>query len=428
MRWTRSRSSSAPRDRPIKVTLFTLNYWPETTGIGPYAHDLAVGLQERGFAVQVVTAYPHYPQWKVWDGYGGSSIRSVHDGVQVTRLRHYVPKRPTSLRRAISELTFGLRLAFTSWHSPDVALFMSPAMLGSAVALTARGVRRRRAAAGVIVQDLYTSGVRELGTAGQRASGLVARAEGSLLRKADGVATIHDRLADQVAGMGATSSKIRVIRNWSKSLPSAPPMDRVQQRVEFGWEPDAVVVLHAGAMGVKQGLENVLGAARLSQRSAPKVRFVLLGDGSRRRDLEEAARGLRAVEFLDPLPEEQFQVALRCADVLLINELPDLEQTAVPSKLSSYLAAGVPVLAAVRPGSVTEGEVIASGGGICVPAGDPAELVRAAMQLSAAPMMRTELGERGLEYCSRVLSKDSGLNAYSNWVGELARSRQKGDT
>jgi hypothetical protein len=44
----------------------------------------------------------------------------------------------------------------------------------------------------------------------------------------------------------------------------------------MGWPPDETIVRHAGAMGTKQGLENVVDAAALADEQNRPIRFVLL--------------------------------------------------------------------------------------------------------------------------------------------------------
>ena len=47
------------------ITIVTQYYWPEHVGIAPYSTRLAEHLAERGAAVNVVTAMPHYPSWRI---------------------------------------------------------------------------------------------------------------------------------------------------------------------------------------------------------------------------------------------------------------------------------------------------------------------------------------------------------------------------
>ena len=155
----------------------------------------------------------------------------------------------------------------------------------------------------------------------------------------------------------------------------SPIVRHADVRTRLGWASNDVVVLHAGNMGKKQGLENVIAAARLADKSNSRVRFVLMGDGNQRRALEELAIGIKALQFVSPLPGDEFMEALASADFLLVNELPGVKDMAVPSKLTSYFNAGVPVIAATDSGSVTAAEIAASCGGVRVDAADPLALL-----------------------------------------------------
>ena len=71
-----------------------------------------------------------------------------------------------------------------------------------------------------------------------------------------------------------------------------------------GWREHETLALHAGNVAVKQGLENVIEAARLADAEEHSVRLVLLGDGNRRAQLEVQASGITRSQFLDPLEGE----------------------------------------------------------------------------------------------------------------------------
>jgi hypothetical protein len=132
-----------------------------------------------------------------------------------------------------------------------------------------------------------------------------------------------------------------------------------------------LVVLHAENMGYKQGLRNLVETARLAAGQRRNIRFVLMGDGNERKSLEALAAGLDNVEFLDPEPGDVFMDVLAAAHVLLINERPSVVNMSLPSKITSYFAAGRPVVAAVSRDGATATELTRSGGALVVPAGDP---------------------------------------------------------
>lgn len=404
---------SASTDRPV---LFVgVNYAPEPTGISPYTTGMAEGLSRRGYRVRVITSYPHYPWWRVPDEHSGLPRRAESNGVTVTRLRHYIPRRPDSLRRALFEVSFGLRALFARWGDPRVVVVVSPALLASRI--VAARARLRRIPVITWVQDIYTLGVGEASDgAGGRA---VARIERGLADASDRVVVIHDRFRRMfIEGVG-TRTPVDVVRNWSH-VPDVGDAGRAETRRRLGWRDDEVVVLHAGAMGAKQGLDNVVMAAREATRRASRIRFVLLGDGNQRAHLESLGGDPR-LQFIDPLPDEQFLQALAAADVLLANERPGLTEMSVPSKLTTYFATGLPVVAAVDASSTTHDEIAAAGAGPLVPAGDPAALVDAIERLADDPQAAAAHGAAGRAYRAAHLTPDAAVDAFERTLAVATR-------
>ena len=399
----------------LKVLLLGLNYAPEPTGIAPYTTATARFLAEAGHDVHVVTGLPHYPYWKVADGYRGPRMHETDGQVRVTRVWHPVPAVPTGRSRITAELAFAMHAAAAGGRRPDVVLAVSPALLTVAAALRWR--LPGRTAVGAVVQDLYSRAVAEAGVLGGRGARSVRQLERRLLGGCDGVVAIHDTFADSLAGIGVDRDKVSVIRNWTHTRPCDG--DPRAFRRSMGWGDDETIALHAGNMGAKQGLENVVEAARLADARRLPLRFVLLGAGNQRADLERRAVGIERLQFLDPLPTGPFETALAAADMLVLNERPEVAEMCVPSKLTSYFAAGRAVVAATSSRSATTLEVAASGGGVCVAPGEPGTLLEAASSVGANPAGAMEMGERGAEYARSVLSADAARASYVGWVENL---------
>src|SRR5258708_5194828 len=104
--------------RGVKIAIVGINYAPEPTGIAPYTTALATGLTLRGHDVQVLTGYPHYPQWKRDDASSGFRSGEETDGVLVRRFSHHVPRQLSWIGRAAMEMTFGLQLLTSRWGRP----------------------------------------------------------------------------------------------------------------------------------------------------------------------------------------------------------------------------------------------------------------------------------------------------------------------
>ncbi|WIB67974.1 glycosyltransferase family 4 protein [Curtobacterium sp. MCBD17_035] len=408
----------------IAVLVVGVNYAPEMTGIAPYTAGLAEGLASRGHRVRVITAFPHYPAWRFDSAGVPLHRRESLEGVRVDRVRHLLPRSPIGVQRFLSELSFGVRAAARRWGRPDVVVLVSPALFASVVALLRARLARRPVV--TWVQDLYALGLQELGDGGSgTVTRVLAAVESWVLRHSDRVVVIHDRFREHVVrSLSVPEGRVDVVRNWTHLQPGVNT-DRAAVRRSLGWGEDEVVVLHVGNMGVKQGLGNVIEAAKLAERSGSAVRFVLLGDGNQRAELERQGGDATHVQFIAPLPDREFRQTMESADVLLVNEKPGVGGMAVPSKLTSYFAAGLPVLAASDPGGVTESEVRASGGGVVVRAGDPAALLEAAVALGRDPRRRAELGAAGREYRHTHLSVDGAMQSYARLLADVVHQRRR---
>lgn len=398
------------------MVIIGVNYAPEPTGFAPYTTSLAESLAARGHRVEVLTTRPHYPAWQVYDGYerGGTEIVG---GVTVRRLRSWVPERPGAFSRLLFEVLFGARVALARLPQSDVVLLTSPALFASAIVQTRLRSGSRRHA--IWVQDLYGRGVAESGMTDRRLAGAVSRVEGAVLRRADRVITIHPNMRTSVLELGVDPSDVSVVRNWSH-LRSIETPGREESRDRLGWPGRTVVVLHAGNMGHKQGLEVVVDAARLADSRGDDVLFVLLGDGTQRGELQSRADGIRSLVFLDPLPDDEYQAAQRAADVLLLCERPGVGSMAVPSKLTSYFATGRPVLASAAPEGNAGVEVLAAGAGLVVTPGDARALLDAALELGSDPVRAAEMGERGLEFRRNFLDEAGAIGAIEAVLADVA--------
>jgi glycosyltransferase involved in cell wall biosynthesis len=371
---------------------------------------MAEGLKRVGFDVRVITAYPHYPGWRIFAGYSGRTTSEISNSVPVTRLRPYMPRHLSNYKRLRFEIDFGVKAIFARWGKPDAVVLISPALFATAIAQFKARLSRRRPAVVVWVQDIYGLGVTETGALGSRGARLMRFVERYVLRRADAVVVIHDRFKKAlVTSTGIDPTRVHVIRNWTHLQPFSS--DRSRFRTKFGWGEETVV-LHAGNQGAKQALENVVEAARLADGQEAAVRFVLLGNGNQRDHLATLAGGVARIDFMDSLDVGDFQGAMAAADILLVNEKPGVSDMAVPSKLTSYFSAKRPVLVATDAASISAEEVERAGAGVRVNAGDPQALLNEAITLGADVALSDRYGRAGATFQREALSEDRAVQLF----------------
>lgn len=395
------------------VLIIGINYLPERTGIAPYTAGMARGLSN-DFDVKVLTTHPHYPDWS-FDEENPAWRSDEPDGdVKVSRLRHYVPSNATGATRILSEATFAARAAVAQGKRADAIVCVTPGLLPVATGHLLGKVWGVHV--GVVVQDLYSRAFAELDLFGGRLNGAVHRLEERLLRSADGVVAIHPKMAETIATQyGVERSRLTSIPNWSHV--GTPTHESRAVRHDLGWSDDELVILHAGNMGAKQGLEHVVESARLADDGDRRIRFVLMGGGSRRGALEAASADVEALTIMDGVSDRQFANVLAAADVLLLHERPGLQEMCAPSKLTSYFAAGRPILAVTEENSAAAMEMGASQAGIVVRPGSEADYISAAIALTEVD--QEALCSRARAYAKDTLSEPNALARYRAWVTTL---------
>lgn len=382
------------------ILIIGINYRPETTGIAPYTSDMAEHLAASGHRVTVITGFAHYPAWHLEPGEHRTRAVESPGGVRVLRRRHYVPRSQSAIRRAAYEASFLLHGALSRPERPDVVFGVIPSLSGGLLARYFAA--RAHAPYGLIFQDLMAPAARQSGIGGgSRVAGMTSRLERWATARARTVAIASDNFRQYLTEIGVDESRIFDLPNWSHL--GVPTADRAATRDRLGWSADQTVVLHAGNMGLKQGLDQVVEAARRADALRAPVLFVLMGDGSQRAALEAQATGIERLRFLPFQPEADVPNILDAADLFLVSERATVIDMSLPSKLTSYFAAGRPIIAAVPAQGSTVREVLHAGAGVVVPIGDAAALNSAVAQLHEDLDEAARMGAAGRAYARSAL-------------------------
>jgi colanic acid biosynthesis glycosyl transferase WcaI len=407
----------------LTVCLVGINYAPETTGIAPYTTAMAHALSDAGAQVHVITGLPHYPQWSLSDtSYRhGRRWEEQIDGIRVTRVRHAVPRTPDLLGRARLESSFLLAATASVLRDrSDVLVAVSPSLSGVGAAML--GARGRPF--GVVVQDLVGNGAGQSGTTHHGVGTAIARLEYAALRRAALVGVVTPRFGEVLQGGGVALERLVALPNFTHI--TGVSASRSSARRRLGWREAVLTVVHTGNMGAKQGLENVVAAARLAAERGENVVFVLLGEGSRRAALTELASGVPTVRFAAPLSREDYPYALAAADILLVNERPGVSDMSMPSKVTSYCAARRPIIAAVSDGGITHSVLAEAEAAHMVAPGDAAALLAGVARVAGDTDLGRRLVEKAAELHTTQFSVGAAVTRYQSFVAELAVRRTPG--
>lgn len=393
----------------MRILVLSVNYWPEATGIGALCTRRCEYLASRGHDVTVCTTFPYYPEWRVAEEYRNQIwSREIQNNVMVLRSWAWIPKRPNSIKRIVFEASFLACNLFRAAYAeaPDLLIAVSPPL---GLAVTAGLLSRRWNIPYVYdVMDLQPDAAIDLG---MLKHGIATQALYSLERmaykKAALISTLTEGMRDQIISKPVSADKVTLF-----TAPADRDLFLVQRNTEgksFRSTHGLIgsfLVVHSGNMGVKQGLDVVLGAAELS-RHYPDIVYLLVGDGAMRSQLEDSAkaRKLSNIRFLPVQSQQQFSQLLAAADLALITQQRSVANILFPSKTVSLMAAGCPIVASVNEQSEVARVVEKSGAGIVIEAEDPVSLFQIVVSLKEYRELTT-MSEAGRRYARAHWDED----------------------
>lgn len=399
----------------MKILIHGLNYSPELIGIGKYTGELAQWLAAAGHTVNVVTAPPYYPQWKVNPPYSAWRYQTEDwQGVKVIRCPLWVPRHPSGISRIIHLLSFAISSYFALVgeikFKPDVVISIVPTLFAASSA--AWVARRCKAVSWLHIQDFELDAAANLGMLRSKNSimNLAIRWERSVMDRFDRVSSISNQMVKRLIAKGVPEEKTALFPNWvdTKTIYPLPTGDN-PYRKELGISNDQIVILYSGNMGAKQGLGLLVDAAKQLQSNRQLV-FVLCGNGSSRSELEKSASSLINMKFLDLQPPDKLNLLLNAADIHILPQQAGAADLVMPSKLLGMLASGKPVIATALDG--TELADVVSQTGIVVPPNDVAQTVQAILKLAGSPELRKSIGEISFDLVNRKWGQDQVLSAF----------------
>jgi glycosyltransferase involved in cell wall biosynthesis len=237
--------------------------------------------------------------------------------------------------------------------------------------------------------------------------------------RADLLIVLADDMRRLVLSKGVPAHKIAVVHN-SVDCRKIRPVEPNPFREKWA---DKFIVMYSGNLGLSQQLETVLDAAdRL--RHDERILFLLIGEGARKRWLQERARALTLpnVEFLPYQPKDRLGESLSGADLHLIPLLSAATGAIVPSKIYGILAAGRPFVAMTDSSAEAARLVQKHAIGFVVSPGDVEQLARV---VGAAADRRPELqlmGQRARRLAVEEYDRAIIARKYSAVVTAVNRS------
>lgn len=335
----------------MKILVVGQHYWPENFRI----NDLVSGFVERGHEVHVLCGQPNYPKGEFFDGYDSHSVKEeIHEGVKIYRVREIKRGNNSNIRIFLNYMAYPV---FSWLHVMKLAknnydrIFiyqLSPVFMAWAGLKLAK---RRHINTTMYILDPWPQNLYSvINFKSKLIRKFLYKASMDNYKKADKIVTVSEKLRRYIINeLDFEEGKVNFIPQCPEKIYETPVKDEeLCKRFEGGFN-----FVFTGNISPAQDIDTfVLAAKDVVESGIKDIRFIFVGDGMSRKDLENMVKenGLENYFFFEGFhPIEDIPKYTYLADVLYASlKSTGAEDFTIPAKVMSYLAAGRPLLVSLQ--------------------------------------------------------------------------------
>ena len=379
--------------------------------------DLAPALAEANLQMELVISAAEYRR-----GRRGLDDSICQVGGRIVRIPSGVANARSGIGKltVISTYSIGAALYSLVARRATLNVFLTQPPLFFAWAPILRIFRRQPYV--IILMDMYPDAAVAHGSVKQ--GGLTHRLgqwiAGVSLRSADRVFVIGRCMEERVLNYGVARRAVTCIPNWADEQRIVPVERRNNPLAAELGIGDELVVLYSGNMGVGHDFGDLLAVAR-RLKDNDRIRFVFIGDGVRRKEIERFRHDHRLgnIVIRDFVDADRMSESQSLGDVHFVSLREEFEGVMVPSKVYGALAAGRPII--YHGGAQSEvGKMVREEGiGAVVANGEVDRLQEALTGYAMDPARLQRQGQRARDLATGKYSRESAISAY---VAHLRRT------
>ncbi|HEY1707242.1 MAG TPA: glycosyltransferase family 4 protein [Rhizomicrobium sp.] len=381
---------------------------PEHNAPAQRVYDHCKRWVDAGARVTVITGVPNFPTGVVQAPYRNRLYqRETIDGIEVVRVWTFLAPNSGIVLRTLDFISYAATSFFAGlFQSCDVIVATSPQLLTAFSGAMLSTMKRRPWV--FEVRDLWPDSITAVNA--MRIGPLISFLrwlERRLYISADRIVTISDPMKTAIAAKGIPATKVSIVPNGATTR--LQPEEKGAALAESLGLTGKFVVGYVGTHGLAHDLETVLRAAAKLQ-ARDDIRFLLVGEGARKKALQEmaAGMGLTNLSFVGPVLSTRVAAYLALCDALLVplKNMP-ISSGAIPSKIFDAAVMERPVLLGV-PGTAAE-LIERYGAGLVVEPESPGSLAEAVERLAGDAALCQTCRAGG-----RALAKDYGRDSLAD--------------
>lgn len=331
----------------MRLLIVSQYFWPEQFRI----NDIALGLKEKGNEVTVLTSIPNYPEGKFFPGYSFfNTSDELWNGISIVRAKQTPRGKNSSLFLSLNYFSFVFlatwKVLWMQKKYDRILVYQVSPVFSIIPALVAKW--KFQVPLYVQIMDLWPE---TFASTQQGKKSFFRKWVGSisnyLYRKADHLLLPFKSSQPILEQRGIPANKMSYLPNSVDSFYLPVSHDHQYDSLFTG----ETHFLLTGNLGEAQGIELIIEAADELKDLYPNLRWILVGDGRNREELEQSVREKKLENIVSfpgryPATVIPYLIARADASLLTLKKEPIFAIT-VPNRLQSYMACGKPILASI---------------------------------------------------------------------------------
>lgn len=393
-----------------KIVIISAVFTPEQVTSASMNYDLAKELS-KNYNVTVLRPYPTRPAGMMFN-YNGLQ----EEPFETLLIDSYTHPQSHLVGRFRESIDFGRKCAqyIKKHHDEIVFIYNNPWQLFG-VAIIARMAKKYHIPYMVAIQDIYPECLLTKGNkpwiVKKLVMGLLKPIDTYYQRNATRIRTISNEMGDYLSSTrNVPREKYLIINNWQndedfEGVPNEIPSDKFR-------------FVFVGSINLHANVDLIIKA--FAQADIPNSELVLYGGGNRKDYCVELVRqmGLNNVKFdfvkRDRIPQIQSQ-----ASVLVLALPSGNGDLCLPSKMTSYMLSGKPILASVDKNSATTRYIREADCGLSVEPDDISSLVEGFKNMASKSKDQLQTyGDNSRKYAAQHLTRTYNIRLVCDAIDE----------
>ncbi len=395
----------------MKLLILTQYFPPEVGAPQNRLFELAVRLQKLGIDITVLTAMPNYPQMEIYKEYVGKDyVYEEVESLKVHRSSIYVSKSKSIINRLRNYFSFVVSSAKTGKNKLgdfDFLLCESPPLFLGYSAM--RLAKQKNAKLIFNVSDLWPESAEKLNVVNNKwLLKLAYNLEAKLYKRSVLVTGQTQGICTNINNRFPSVKTYWLPNGVDLNYYDPSKVNESDWREKNNFSKDDVILLYAGIIGIAQGLETILTAAKNLKENS-KLKFVFIGSGPEKEKLLKIKADLQLdnVFFLDAISKKEMPAVLKTVNAAII-PLRKLELFlgAIPSKIFENLAMEVPILLGVD-GEARKLFIDKGNAGIYFDPENADKLAKAILKLVEDKDLALQMGKNGRRFVNEFFNREN---------------------